>query len=524
MRRARMTLCAIVALTVLTGCTAVFSPQSSNTTSPQSTPAEKPPTIERVTEDVARGPVEIQGLSGQRIIDSTHNAEARFAYLPGSDQFNQALAELVKQQLDINAEEQESTYFPQVHPADWQLQNRGCIPGTTFRPASEILANPDVSPTDGQRLSITCDVVIASGPVFAERLRVVKGDAQAVTLDTSETLFTHRDTGEVARGSALFSPEALPLTLQQVLDNMGPSVTFLPPQSGGPENPADFLAQTISDVHFDEDGNLIFAVTDAFTGALTNAASYPSEALFQIPAQIASDYLTPLGTAISEALASHTPPSPITATSPGQAYTNCSLTPCVALTFDDGPAARTPEVLEILASHDSAATFYLLGVNAANYPEIVKQIADSGNELGNHSWGHPDLTTLGPAGVVEEIQSTNQAIADASGITPATMRPPYGSFNQQTLDAAGMPAMRWSIDTNDWQKPGVGEIVNRAVNPAIPGDVILIHDIHDQSVDAVPGIVEGLRARGFTLVTVSQLFAGLLEPGSVYYGGSVDFG
>lgn len=184
----------------------------------------------------------------------------------------------------------------------------------------------------------------------------------------------------------------------------------------------------------------------------------------------------------------------------------------VALTFDDGPhGVLTPRILDILDRYGARCTFFVLGKNVSLYPHVVRRASLSGHEIGNHSWSHPKLTRLSHNQVFSELSRTNEAIRRATGKTPALMRPPYGAINAPLLHSIyanfGTSAVMWDVDTNDWRKPGVQTVINRAVNGAKSGSVILVHDIHASTADAVEGIVRGLQARGFRLVTVSELLS-----------------
>lgn len=184
----------------------------------------------------------------------------------------------------------------------------------------------------------------------------------------------------------------------------------------------------------------------------------------------------------------------------------------VALTFDDGPhPTYTPKILDILKKYNAKATFFVLGSRVQSYPSIVARTVAEGSEVGVHTWNHPNLTKASYATVRKEMGDTIRAIQSASNYTPHTMRPPYGAVNANLVNFFAqeykMSTIMWSIDTNDWRKPGVQAVINEAVNKARPGSIILIHDIHGSSYQAVEGIVSGLINRGFKLVTVSQLMA-----------------
>ncbi len=186
--------------------------------------------------------------------------------------------------------------------------------------------------------------------------------------------------------------------------------------------------------------------------------------------------------------------------------------PYVAVTFDDGPSASlTPKVLDIFKRHGAHATFFVLGRNAANNRSLLARAVAEGHEVGSHTWSHINMRASGTDKIFSELDRTNAVIERATGSRPKVMRPPYGSVNRNLVDMVykryGTPAILWDVDTNDWRKPGVQTVINRAVNRAQPGSIILLHDIHPSTIAAVEGIVTGLQARGFKLVTVSELIA-----------------
>ncbi|MGI5203927.1 polysaccharide deacetylase family protein [Spirillospora sp. CA-108201] len=190
---------------------------------------------------------------------------------------------------------------------------------------------------------------------------------------------------------------------------------------------------------------------------------------------------------------------------------------CVALTFDDGPGPYTARLLDTLKRNGARATFFMLGENVGAHRDVVRRMALEGQEVANHSWSHPDLTTLSSAEVRSQIQRTQKAVKDASGVAPTLVRPPYGSTNKRVETAIGMPLVLWSVDTLDWRYRDAARDTRVGVKEPKTGGIVLFHDIHKPSVDSIPKVVDGLRKRGFTFVTVSELFAGQrLAPGTSY--------
>lgn len=184
--------------------------------------------------------------------------------------------------------------------------------------------------------------------------------------------------------------------------------------------------------------------------------------------------------------------------------------PLVAMTFDDGPHHRlTPQLLDMLRARNIRATFYLVGRRVAMYPDLTRRIAAEGHEIGNHTWNHPRLTSLGNAALLRELDRTSAAIEGVVGHQPITMRPPYGllSPRQRALIYAErrLPTVLWSVDPEDWRRPGSAVVANRIVSRSHTGAVILAHDIIGATVRAMPAALDGLTARGYRFVTVSEL-------------------
>ena len=193
--------------------------------------------------------------------------------------------------------------------------------------------------------------------------------------------------------------------------------------------------------------------------------------------------------------------------------------PMVALTFDDGPGPYTDRILDCLEKYGAKATFYVVGNRLGTYSNQLKREAELGMEIGCHSWSHAQLTTLSPSGVAADISRTNNKAYELTGVYPATVRPPYGSHNASVRSAAGAPFILWSVDTLDWKTRNATSTYNAVINNVKDGDIILMHDIHSPTADAVERIVPALIERGYQLVTVSEMGEvrkGGLAAGSYY--------
>lgn len=180
----------------------------------------------------------------------------------------------------------------------------------------------------------------------------------------------------------------------------------------------------------------------------------------------------------------------------------------IALTFDDGPGPYTEKLLDILDKYDAKATFFLIGSKVSGQASVVRSIQAHGHQLGNHSWSHPELPKLSVDQIAGEIDRTNEAIRQATGVKPSILRPPYGAVNGVVLEQLrlrNMSSILWSVDTRDWADRNSQIVCSRAVAGARPGAVILMHDIHQTSVNAVPCILSSLKQQGYSFVTIQRL-------------------
>jgi peptidoglycan/xylan/chitin deacetylase (PgdA/CDA1 family) len=184
--------------------------------------------------------------------------------------------------------------------------------------------------------------------------------------------------------------------------------------------------------------------------------------------------------------------------------------PYIAMTFDDGPSATlTPKLLDLLAAHHIKATFFVIGENVAEHPEIVARAAREGHEIGNHSWSHPNFGKMGDESVRRQLQQTDDAIKNATGKRPTLMRPPYGSITAREKrwihDEFGYNIVLWDVDPYDWKRPGPAVVRARILKETRPGSIVLSHDIHPGTIEAMPSTFDELEAKGFKFVTVSEL-------------------
>lgn len=184
----------------------------------------------------------------------------------------------------------------------------------------------------------------------------------------------------------------------------------------------------------------------------------------------------------------------------------------IAITFDDGPHPQnTPRLLDMLRARNVKATFYVIGRSVDIYPQVVRRTVAEGHEIGNHSHTHRLLSKLGDEELRQEMLRCRDAVGRAAGVQPRTMRPPYGGLLQRQRELVyaeyGYPTILWSCDPLDWKRPGAGVVSSRILAGTSAGGIVLAHDLHAQTVDAMPATLDGLLRRGFKFVTVSQLLA-----------------
>lgn len=200
---------------------------------------------------------------------------------------------------------------------------------------------------------------------------------------------------------------------------------------------------------------------------------------------------------------------------------DCARAKCIALTFDAGPGPHTPQLLDILKEKKVHATFFLLGKNHVDtYPDTVRRAAAEGHEIANHTWTHRRLDQLKPSEIRTELGRAQQAIKALTGHEPTLMRPPQGRTDGEVKDVSkelGLSQVLWSATAKDYATTDSAVIRKRILDQAGRDGIILLHDIYDGTVPAVPGIIDELKKRGYTFVTVPQLLApGTPQPGTVY--------
>ncbi|MCL1793526.1 MAG: polysaccharide deacetylase family protein [Oscillospiraceae bacterium] len=191
----------------------------------------------------------------------------------------------------------------------------------------------------------------------------------------------------------------------------------------------------------------------------------------------------------------------------------------LVISFDDGPGPHTERLLEIFADNKAKATFFVVGYKIPSYKETIKRMVEHGHQVAGHSWNHPYFTKSSNEKIRWELQSTNDAIYEVTGITPKFYRVPYGAYNDNIKNISkemGLSLIQWNIDVLDWKLRNANAVYNNIMSMAKDGGVICVHDVHSTTVDAMERAVPDLIASGYTLLTVSEMF-GDMEPGRVYY-------
>ena len=177
----------------------------------------------------------------------------------------------------------------------------------------------------------------------------------------------------------------------------------------------------------------------------------------------------------------------------------------VALTFDDGPSEYSLEILNCLIENEAKATFFELGSNMKKHQEITKKLYLSGMEIGNHSYSHKYLTKLSTDEVLEEINSTSILFNEITGDNIKLLRAPYGSLNSDVRSLSPFPIISWNIDTKDWLYKDPDKSIPIILEHVSDGDIILMHDVHEPTIELAKRIIPELKARGYELVTVSEM-------------------
>lgn len=185
----------------------------------------------------------------------------------------------------------------------------------------------------------------------------------------------------------------------------------------------------------------------------------------------------------------------------------------IALTFDDGPdKIITPQLLDILKEKEVPATFFVVGAQVSYFPQLAKRMVEEGHTIANHTWDHPELSKLYSDEVIQQITSTNEIIEEITGVKATLFRPPYGDYtlaDSLTFKKLGFKNIMWSVDTLDWSGKSADEILSIVHEDKSPGGIVLQHNFQSNklqgTVDALPQMIEELRADGYEFVTIDNL-------------------
>jgi len=362
--------------------------------------------------------------------------------------------------------------------------------------ASQVTALPLATPPPDPFQAVSVPSVVAAAGSWAEittEARISAGDLPPST--TSWTLYVDTAHDRTITSADLLHDGAVHWVQAQA-DRLAPE-SSLPRSSGG----------LLVDARLQADGSMLLPLT----------GPGPARAI-AVPASTVHQLLSTTGTEIAAELSSGTAPAPTSGAPPADPTPlalpaappapDCAQLACIALTFDDGPGPYTDQLLDELSSAQAPASFFLVGRRIDDRAATVARMAAAGHSIGNHTWDHPDLTTLTAQQTVQQLDRTDRAIEAVIGRTPTLVRPPYGAVNPAVLAVLGARtdvAVGWSDDTLDWQNRDATVTTQRALALAHRGGIVLMHDIHPSTVQAVPAVITGLRAAGYTLVTVDQL-------------------
>lgn len=197
--------------------------------------------------------------------------------------------------------------------------------------------------------------------------------------------------------------------------------------------------------------------------------------------------------------------------------------PMLAITFDDGPSIHTTRLLDILKKHDARVTFFVLGNNLDAHRNELIRIVSEGHEIGNHSWNHRQFTSIPLSDVKDQIMMTRAKIFDITGVDTVIVRPPYGACDDKVKALGkelGVTFVNWSVDTLDWKKKNADFVYKNIMKDAEDGHIVLCHDLHKTTVDAMEKAIPALVKKGYQLVTVSELLNSRgreMKAGGIYY-------
>ena len=181
----------------------------------------------------------------------------------------------------------------------------------------------------------------------------------------------------------------------------------------------------------------------------------------------------------------------------------------IAISFDAAWGGdKTEKILDILDEYGVKTTFFMVDIWTQRFPDLVKEIAARGHEIGNHSTTHPKMSTLSREQILKELDTMADNVQAITGVRPTLFRPPYGDYNNDVVliaREAGYEPIQWSVDSLDWKNKGVQPLIDRATKNVKSGDIVLFHNDSKYILDALPTILKSYREQGFTVVPISEL-------------------
>ncbi len=465
---------------------------------------------------------DVPGFVGGRLRNDALPFAARFVYISGVPDFNQRVNALLSSTIQATGER----YVPQVFPGGAGLGDRGCVPGSTSWLAADVLSRPETGPSNGRGTAVTCEITAAFSTKVVVALRVVTGTPDEVATDKLQTLIVDVKSGNVAEVTERWSENAPAELWARTAELLRQSAGGLSTAPISPPN-EEQLAMTkraldaAAPIDAAGSGNASSVVSDAGGVDVTLPEGVQSPELAglgigdePVTVRVDAETVNQWSSEQHRALLNDTG-IPFVGVNYAHVSVDCGLIPCVALTYDDGPSGATGELLDTLKQKHARATFFMIGGSAAGNTGTVQRVHNEGHEIGSHTMSHPDLTKLSLANAKAQVLDAAGIIERATGVPVRMYRPPYGAINQAVLNEIDMPAILWSIDTNDWQNPGAAALRERGVDWPTAGDIVLFHDTHVGSVNVAGEVIDGLRDRGFEPVTVTELFGGSVPSGRV---------
>ncbi|MGB3413252.1 MAG: polysaccharide deacetylase family protein, partial [Microbacteriaceae bacterium] len=398
-----------------------------------------------------------------------------WGYLPGKHPYNAVVDAAVSTMLQEFSTAQGVGY----RPAALGLPDASLIGSGWSRSCGEKLSLSEAlqrsSTSDVPLLHLGCEVIMANGSMLGQRLsstilqagEVLKQSQQTLYVDTAFDSAAKSAAPELKRlgDSSLFVNISDVEFARALIDLMDRQHWALPDDRPTLELT---LAESVHAASFARDGRLLLANRaglQSFDGRLRLVTDAPGSEQSVNSLALSLDwvkpYLSDWGREVQSSVLNAAPYSGPSNVEAGRDHVNCSLVPCLAVSYDDGPWSSTDQVLAALEKYDQAATFFVLGHLLNRGGQILKNTYDAGHQIGNHSWNHPSLNRMSQADVRWQLQSTNQAIAALIGETPTMFRPPYGAWSPMVLQSSGMIAVMWNVDSNDWR--GLSDAAYRAL-------------------------------------------------------------